>query len=63
MNHTLDDTDQRLIVATQGGLPLVSHPYQAVARQLGLAEEDVLNRVLRLVDYGVIRRVAAVPTH
>lgn len=63
MNHTLDDTDQRLIVATQGGLPLVSHPYQAVARQLGLDEADVLHRVQRLLDAGVIRRIGAVPNH
>ncbi|HET6802854.1 MAG TPA: Lrp/AsnC family transcriptional regulator, partial [Casimicrobiaceae bacterium] len=31
----LDEFDRRLIVATQGGLPLVSRPYDALAEQLG----------------------------
>jgi DNA-binding Lrp family transcriptional regulator len=63
MKAMLDDTDQQLIVATQGGLPLVPHPYQSVARQLGLDEADVLRRMQRLLDTGVIRRIGAVPNH
>ncbi|MFZ3126624.1 MAG: Lrp/AsnC family transcriptional regulator [Rhodoferax sp.] len=61
--HALDATDQRLIVATQGGLPLVAHPYQSIAEQLGLSEADVLQRLQGLLDTGVIRRIGAVPNH
>ena len=32
----IDEIDRALIVATQGGLPLVSRPYHAIAEQLGL---------------------------
>jgi siroheme decarboxylase len=63
MKQALDDMDQKLIIATQGGLPLVAHPYQAVARQLGLDEADVLRRMQHLLDAGVIRRIGAVPNH
>jgi DNA-binding Lrp family transcriptional regulator len=59
----LDAVDRRLIVATQGGLPRVSRPYDALARELGIAADDVLARLRRLLDTGVIRRIGAVPNH
>lgn len=58
-----DATDQQLILATQGGLPLVANPYAAIAQQLGLSEADVLQRMQNLLDVGVIRRIGAVPNH
>ena len=33
--NDLDDTDRRLIAATQAGMPLVPRPYEAVAAVLG----------------------------
>ena len=59
----LDADDRRLIVATQGGLPLVPRPYQALAEQLGIAAEEVMARLRRLLESGVIRRIGAVPNH
>ena len=58
-----DATDQRLILATQGGLPLVANPYAVIAHQLGLSEVEVLQRMQNLLDVGVIRRIGAVPNH
>jgi DNA-binding Lrp family transcriptional regulator len=63
MKQALNDMDHRLIVATQGGLPLVEHPYQAIAEQLGLSEAEVLHRLQSLLDRGIIRRIGAVPNH
>jgi len=59
----LDAIDRRIIQATQAGLPLVAEPYQAVAEQLGLNAEDVMQRLAKMLDNGVIRRIAAVPNH
>ena len=59
----LDAIDRRLIVATQGGLPRVSRPYDALAGELGIAADDVLARLRRMLDTGVIRRIGAVPNH
>ena len=61
--HPLDATDRALIVATQGGLPLVARPYHAIAHRLQLDPEDVMVRLRRLLALGVIRRVGAVPNH
>ena len=59
----LDATDRRLIVATQAGLPRVSRPYDALADQLGITADEVLQRLWRMLDCGVIRRIGAVPNH
>jgi DNA-binding Lrp family transcriptional regulator len=59
----LDVTDRRLIVATQGGLPRVSRPYDVIADQLDIPADEVLRRLQRMLDSGVIRRIGAVPNH
>jgi DNA-binding Lrp family transcriptional regulator len=59
----MDEIDRRLVIATQGGLPLVSRPYEAIAGQLGCSAEEVVRRLQRLLENGVIRRIGAVPNH
>jgi len=59
----IDDLDRALIVATQGGLPLVPRPYHAIAEQLGLSADEVMQRLRGLLAAGVIRRIGAVPNH
>ncbi len=59
----LDDMDRRLIRLTQAGLPRVPRPYGALAVSLGIAEAEVIARLRRLLETGVIRRIAAVPNH
>lgn len=59
----IDDIDRSLIVATQGGLPLVPRPYHAIAEQLGLATDEVMSRLKAMLETGVIRRIGAVPNH
>jgi DNA-binding Lrp family transcriptional regulator len=59
----IDATDRRLILATQGGLPLVSQPFAEVAGRLGIDESEVIERLQRLKSAGVVRRIAAVPNH
>ncbi|MDZ7804912.1 AsnC family transcriptional regulator [Thiohalophilus sp.] len=59
----LDETDRRIILATQDGLPLERRPYEAVARKLDISAEEVMQRLRRMSDDGIIRRIAAVPNH
>lgn len=60
---TLDELDRRLIVLTQAGLPLVVQPYAALAAQLAIDETNVMRRLQRMCDAGIIRRIGAVPNH
>ena len=59
----LDALDRRIIVATQEGLPRVSRPYHSIAGQLGVNADDVMARLRRMLEAGVIRRIGAVPNH
>lgn len=52
----LDATDRRLLNRLQDGLPLVARPYAAVATELGIAEGDLLYRLERLREGGVLSR-------
>jgi DNA-binding Lrp family transcriptional regulator len=59
----LDEADRRIVLATQSGLPLAARPYHAVAERVGLAPEEVMARLARMLERGVIRRIGVVPNH
>ena len=62
-DYRLDDTDRKLISVTQTGLAIESSPYQTVANNLGISQEEVLQRLKQLLSCGIIRRIGAVPNH
>ena len=57
------DLDRRLILATQGGLPLVARPYDQLGADLGVSGEIVRERLEAMLSDGRIRRIGAVPNH
>ncbi|MBI2304168.1 MAG: Lrp/AsnC family transcriptional regulator [Chloroflexi bacterium] len=57
------EIERRLILAIQGGLPLVPQPYLAVARELGITEEEVIILIDGMLADGRIKRIGAVPNH
>jgi siroheme decarboxylase len=59
----LDDIDRAIVKATQGGLPFTERPYHAVAETVGLPPDQVMGRLRRMLETGVIRRIGAVPNH
>lgn len=52
----LDAVDRRIINAMQGDFPLVDAPYAQVAGHLGMAETELLARLMRLLDARVLTR-------
>ena len=59
----VDAIDRQIIMAVQAGLPLVEQPWDAVAEQLGLDPDEVMERVAAMQAHGIIRRIGAVPNH
>jgi DNA-binding Lrp family transcriptional regulator len=59
----LSDFDRRLIAATQGGLPLVAQPYDAIGAALGVSGDAVRKRLAEMLACGLVRRIGAVPNH
>ena len=60
---SLDALDRAIVRATQSGLPMVPRPYAQIADAVGLTEADVMARLSRMLDAGIIRRIGAVPNH
>lgn len=59
----IDNIDRRIIIAMQGGLPLVPQPYHAIAAGIGVEPREVMARIRHMRERGVIRRIGAVPNH
>ena len=58
-----NELDRTIIVATQGGLPLVARPYHLLAEQLQISAELLMQRMTQMQESGVIRRIGVVPNH
>src|SRR4030042_913974 len=56
----MDDTDKRLLNFIQEDFPLTAAPFAEVAERLGIGEPGGPERVARLKEEGVIRRIGAV---
>lgn len=52
----LDSTDRHIINSLQGGFPICERPYAEAAESLGLAEEELISRIGKLVKTGVLSR-------
>jgi len=52
----MDETDQAIVNALQGGLPLCERPYAAAAQALGLTEKSLLDRLDALLKNGTLTR-------
>jgi DNA-binding Lrp family transcriptional regulator len=57
---TLDEADKALLQTLQDDFPLTTRPWDALAERLGTTAEDVMGRIGRLKEEGVIRRIGPV---
>ena len=51
-----DARDARLVNRLHGDLPLTDHPFASVGAELGMEEDEVLERLRRLLAQGVLTR-------
>jgi DNA-binding Lrp family transcriptional regulator len=58
-----DTTDRKLLAAIEDGLAIVPEPYGEVADSIGLAETEVLTRLKRLAQSGVVTRFGCIVRH
>ncbi|MFZ7127249.1 MAG: AsnC family transcriptional regulator [Desulfobacterales bacterium] len=55
--YPLDETDRRILNRIQSDFPVSKRPYAVIAEELGLPETEMLDRVRRLKEAGIIRRI------
>lgn len=56
----LDQTDRKLLNLIQTNFPLVPEPYREIGESLGIPEGEVIDRIKRLQESGVIRRLGGI---
>ena len=56
----MDCLDREILNIIQEGLPLDTKPFKTLGARIGIDEDDVLKRVRRLKNEGIIRRIGAV---
>jgi siroheme decarboxylase len=55
----MDARDREILNEIQAGFPVEPHPYKVIGSKLGMDETEVLDRIARLRDEGIIRRLGA----
>jgi DNA-binding Lrp family transcriptional regulator len=63
LDAKFDDTDRKLINVTQKGFSIERSPYQKIANDIGLNQDEVIHRLQHMLSCGIIRRIGAVPNH
>lgn len=59
MDNEMDNIDKGVLAALQDDFPLAANPYDIIADRLGISIEEFFERLDRLIDSGVIRRLGA----
>lgn len=59
----IDEQDEALIELIQTGLPLTARPYAELGKQVGMTEEQVINRIAYLNESKIIKRFGVVVRH
>jgi DNA-binding Lrp family transcriptional regulator len=56
----MEETDKKILNILQKEFPLTEEPFYTVAKKCGISEEEVLARVQKMKNDGIIRRIGAV---
>ena len=57
MTYQIDDTDKALLNRIQSDFPIDARPYRRIAEEFGLEENEVIERIRRLKEKDIIRRI------
>lgn len=53
----MDETDKNILNEIQSDFPISSRPYHDLGTRLNLSESEIIKRIRRLKDVGIIRRI------
>ncbi|TSA51881.1 MAG: Lrp/AsnC family transcriptional regulator [Planctomycetaceae bacterium] len=56
----MDETDKKILNIIQTDFPVHAEPFNVLAKIIGIDEDEVLKRVKKLKETGIIRRMGAV---
>ena len=56
---SLDEIDRKILLEVESGIPLVTEPFKEIAGRLRITQKEVISRLMKLRESGVIRRFGA----
>jgi DNA-binding Lrp family transcriptional regulator len=56
-NNNLDEKDREILNQIQSAFPISSSPYRELGKKVGLSEDELFQRVGKLKERGIIRRI------
>jgi DNA-binding Lrp family transcriptional regulator len=56
----MDEQDALILAAVQEGLAITERPFSALGRRLGMSETEVLQRLARMQEEGLVRRIGPI---
>ena len=59
----IEALDRQLLTTIQQGLPIVSRPYAQISQKLALTEQEIIHRLTRLKQTGLIKRFGIIVKH
>lgn len=57
MSKHIDDKDRKLVIMLQEGIPITTRPYKDMADTVGISEDELILRLKRLKETGLIKRI------
>ncbi|MBU4053751.1 MAG: Lrp/AsnC family transcriptional regulator, partial [Proteobacteria bacterium] len=57
MKTRIDDTDRLILNLIQSDFPVTSRPFEWIGKQVGLPENEVMDRLTNLKNKNIIRRI------
>jgi len=56
----MDDSDKELLNEIQWTFPLVTRPFDAIAKKFNVSPEEIKERLKKLKEIGVLRQLSAI---
>jgi siroheme decarboxylase len=60
---TLDKVDKNILKLAQGDLPVCEEPFAVWAEEVGISQDEVISRLKRMKEAGIIRDFKAILRH
>jgi len=57
MDDDPNGTDHAILRAAQEGIPVVKEPFEGIAREAGISQDEVIARLKKLINCNVIKRI------
>jgi DNA-binding Lrp family transcriptional regulator len=60
MVSTLELVDKQILNVIQSDFPVVERPYKAIGEQVGVSEQDVIDRIAAMKSRNIVRQISAI---